>query len=96
MGFKDLFIERDETEEEVDLESNTDPNPDSDPEDTYNKQLSESRANAVKQYFVLNGIDANRIIVVGNGSSKPLYDNDTEEHRALNRRTDISFKVIEQ
>ena len=78
------------------LEGNTDPNPESDPEDTYNKQLSESRANAVKNYFIMNGIDANRIVVVGNGSSKPLYDNDTEEHRALNRRTDISFKVIEQ
>lgn len=78
------------------LEGNTDPNPDTDPEDTYNIQLSEARANAVKQYFVLNGIDANRIVVIGNGSSKPLYDNDTEEHRALNRRTDISFKVIEQ
>lgn len=78
------------------LEGNTDPNPDTDPEDTYNKQLSESRANAVKQYFVLNGIDANRIVVVGNGSSKPLCDNDTEENRARNRRTDISFKTIEQ
>jgi NitT/TauT family transport system substrate-binding protein len=78
------------------LEGNTDPNPESDPEDTYNKQLSESRANAVKNYFIMNGIDANRIVTVGNGSSKPLYDNDTEEHRALNRRTDISFKVIEQ
>ena len=78
------------------LEGNTDPNPDTDPTDEYNIQLSYSRANAVKQYFVLNGIDANRIVVVGNGSSKPLYDNDSEEHRALNRRTDISFKVIEQ
>lgn len=78
------------------LEGNTDPNPDTDPTDEYNIQLSFSRANAVKQYFILNGIDANRIVVVGNGSSKPLYDNDTEEHRALNRRTDISFKVIEQ
>lgn len=78
------------------LEGNTDPNPETDPEDTYNKQLSESRANAVKNYFIMNGIDANRIVVTGNGSSKPLYDNDTEEHRALNRRTDISFKVIEQ
>jgi flagellar motor protein MotB len=24
-----------------------------------------------------------------------MYDNDTEEHRALNRRTDVSFKIIE-
>ena len=77
------------------IEGNTDPNPTSDPEDTYNKQLSESRAETVKQYFILNGIDPTRIIAQGNGSSKPMYDNDTEEHRALNRRTDVSFKIIE-
>jgi len=77
------------------IEGNTDPNPTTDPEDTYNQQLSEQRAETVKQYFILNGIDPTRIIAQGNGSSKPMYDNDTEEHRALNRRTDVSFKIIE-
>lgn len=77
------------------IEGNTDPNPTTDPEDTYNQQLSEQRAETVKQYFILNGIDPARIIAQGNGSSKPMYDNDTEEHRALNRRTDVSFKIIE-
>ena len=43
----------------------------------------------------LFGIDPTRIIAQCNGSSKPMYDNDTEEHRALNRRTDVSFKIIE-
>ena len=80
----------------IEIAGNTDPNPDTDPEDVYNIKLSKSRADTVKQYFVMNGIDANRIVTVGNGSSNPLYDNDTEEHRALNRRTDISFKIIEQ
>lgn len=78
------------------VEGNTDPNPDTDPTDEYNIQLSKSRADTVKQYFILNGIEANRIVSIGNGSSKPMYDNDTEEHRALNRRTDVSFKVIEK
>ena len=77
------------------IEGNTDPNPTSDPEDTYNKQLSEQRAETVKQYFILNGVDPTRIVAQGNGSSKPMYENDTEEHRALNRRTDVSFKIIE-
>jgi NitT/TauT family transport system substrate-binding protein len=77
------------------IEGNTDPNPNTDPTDEYNIQLSKSRADTVKQYFILNGIDAKRIVSVGNGSSKPMYDNDTEEHRALNRRTDVSFKIIE-
>ena len=57
--------------------------------------LSQQRAETVKQYFVLNGISADRIITVGNGSSKPMVDNDTEEHKAMNRRTDVSFKCIE-
>jgi outer membrane protein OmpA-like peptidoglycan-associated protein len=59
-------------------------------------KLSEERAKTVKNYFVMNGIDANRIIVVGNGNSKPLGDNSTESGKELNRRTDISFKTIEQ
>ena len=80
----------------IEIAGNTDPNPISDPEDTANKLLSQQRAETVKQYFILNGINPNRIITVGNGSSNPMYDNDTEEHRALNRRTDVSFKIIEQ
>lgn len=80
----------------IQVEGNTDPNPNSDPEDKYNKKLSKSRADAVKKYLVMNGIDADRIVTVGNGSSKPVVKNDTEEHRTMNRRTDISFKMIEQ
>ena len=79
----------------IEIAGNTDPNPTSDPEDVANKLLSENRAETVKQYFVMNGIDANRIITVGNGSSNPIVENDTEEHRAMNRRTDVSFKCIE-
>lgn len=79
----------------IEIAGNTDPNHKSDPEDTANKMLSQQRAETVKQYFVLNGISADRIIVVGNGSSKPIIENDTEEHRAMNRRTDVSFKCIE-
>lgn len=57
--------------------------------------LSEQRAETVKQYFVINGIDANRIVVVGNGGTKPIAPNNTEENMQKNRRTDISFKIIE-
>ena len=80
----------------IEIAGNTDPNPETDPEDTYNQMLSEQRAEAVKKYFVMNGIDANRIVTVGNGSSNPVAPNDTEENKALNRRTDVSFKIIEQ
>lgn len=57
--------------------------------------LSKSRADTVKNYLVLNGISADRIITVGNGGSKPIASNDTEDGKAKNRRTDISFKCIE-
>ena len=80
----------------IEIAGNTDPNPVSDPTDEYNIKLSGQRAEAVKQYFVMNGISPDRIVTVGNGSSNPVVDNDTEEHRAMNRRTDVSFKIIEQ
>lgn len=57
--------------------------------------LSEQRAETVKKYFVLNGINADRIIVIGNGGSKPVAPNNSEANMQLNRRTDISFKCIE-
>lgn len=77
------------------LQEISDPNPESDPEDEYNQKLSLQRAEAVKNYFVMNGISNGRIVVVGNGSSDPVVDNDTDEQRAMNRRTDVSFKIIE-
>lgn len=79
----------------IEIAGNTDPNPNSDPLDEYNTKLSWQRAEAVKNYFIMNGIPADRIVTVGNGSSNPIVDNDTEEHRAMNRRTDVSFKIIE-
>lgn len=80
----------------IEIAGNTDPNPETDPEDKYNIKLSKSRADAVKKYFIMNGIDAGRIVTVGNGSSKPVAPNDTEKNKAKNRRTDVSFKVIEK
>lgn len=80
----------------IEIAGNTDPNPISDPKDEYNIMLSHQRAEAVKQYFVMNGISPDRIITVGRGSSNPIVENDTDEHRAMNRRTDVSFKIIEQ
>lgn len=41
-----------------------------------------------------NGIDANRIIVVGNGNTKMVADPNGADAE-LNRRMDIFFKTIE-
>ena len=51
--------------------------------------LSIGRAEAVKKFFIENGIDANRIITVGNGNSKMIYCANSQR----NRRVDIFFKT---
>ncbi|MEO1099420.1 MAG: OmpA family protein [Bacteroidota bacterium] len=59
----------------------------------YNKDLSQRRANAVKNYLVNKGIDARRITSIGYGEERPLASNDDErDGRELNRR--VEFKVI--
>ncbi len=57
-----------------------------------NLQLSKDRANAVKTYLVQQGIDAGRITAEGFGSANPKASNDTEEGRAMNRRTEVKIK----
>lgn len=60
------------------------------------QKLSYNRANTVAKYFIANGIEPNRIIVIGNGSEKQIGDNSTEAGKIQNRRTDVFFKTVEQ
>ncbi|MEJ2003511.1 MAG: OmpA family protein [Cyclobacteriaceae bacterium] len=58
----------------------------------YNLDLSQRRANAVKDFLVNKGIDARRINAHGYGEERPLASNDDErEGREINRR--VEFKV---
>ena len=54
-----------------------------------NTKLSKERAQSIADYLTKNGVDANRLVVVGYGSSHPLAPNDTKDHMALNRYTDF-------
>jgi outer membrane protein OmpA-like peptidoglycan-associated protein/tetratricopeptide (TPR) repeat protein len=54
-----------------------------------NQKLSEARAKSVVEYLVNKGIDAKRLTAKGYGSSKPIEDNNTEQGRARNRRTEM-------
>lgn len=55
----------------------------------YNNTLSLSRAETVFNYLVSKGIDASRLSYKGYGELVPIADNNTEEGRTLNRRTEI-------
>ncbi len=52
----------------------------------YNLALGERRANAVKDYFVLKGIDANRIRIISYGKERPEVLGAGEEAWSKNRR----------
>ncbi|MDO8141992.1 MAG: OmpA family protein, partial [Candidatus Brocadiales bacterium] len=55
----------------------------------YNIELSEKRAQAVKNYLVGKGIHESRVSIMGFGYKKPIAPNDTEKGRSLNRRAEI-------
>ena len=56
-----------------------------------NWELSTARAGAILRYFTTdtNALPSQRFTCAGYADTRPLADNDTEEHRAQNRRVDI-------
>ena len=59
---------------------------------TDNLNLSENRAKAVADYLIEQGIAADRLSYKGFGESEPIDNNDTEEGRKNNRRTEFVTK----
>ena len=59
---------------------------------SYNKIVSESRANTVKLYLIGKGVAPARITTVGHGAQKFLASNRTREGRRFNRRVEIELK----
>lgn len=57
--------------------------------DEQNTTLSLNRAEAVREYLVLSGINASRIRTRGYGAGLPIADNNSEEGRTKNRRVEI-------
>ncbi|WP_234570989.1 OmpA family protein [Rhodohalobacter sp. 614A] len=54
-----------------------------------NQELSQSRAEAVRDYLVEQGIDASRLEAIGMGEEHPVADNNTEAGREQNRRVEL-------
>ena len=57
----------------------------------HNLQLSERRAESVRNYLVAEQVDPARITSVGFGESLPVASNDTEDGRQQNRRVEIEI-----
>jgi len=66
--------------------------------DTYNRRLSQQRAEAVVKYLVAKGVARARLEAVGLGESRPIAPNenpdgsDNPQGRAKNRRTEFHIK----
>lgn len=60
----------------------------------YNQQLSQRRADSVRNYLIQNkGIATDRLQAVGYGEERPLADNKTAEGRQANRRVVAVIKA---
>jgi outer membrane protein OmpA-like peptidoglycan-associated protein len=64
--------------------------------ETYNQQLSERRAEAVRSQLAGYGVSSMRLSIVGYGESKPIASNATESGRQLNRRVAITITPRQQ
>lgn len=60
----------------------------------YNQALSERRAQTVAQYLQSQGINSQRLMIVGAGESHPIAPNDTPEGRQANRRVELTLEPI--
>ncbi|MFA7418068.1 MAG: OmpA family protein [Melioribacteraceae bacterium] len=56
---------------------------------SYNQQLSQQRAEAVRSYLISRGYPSELIQAQGIGESRPVADNSSVEGRANNRRVEI-------
>ncbi|AUI88436.1 hypothetical protein BS333_19100 [Vibrio azureus] len=55
----------------------------------YNLKLSERRAQAVADYLIATGVNADRFTVTGKGMEDPVASNSTAEGREKNRRVEV-------
>ena len=57
-----------------------------------NQQLSEKRAQAVKQHLMEKGAREGQLVIKGYGETTPLQPNTSDANRAMNRR--VEFKIL--
>lgn len=86
---KVIRMMRDNPEMRIELSAHTDDQG----SDAYNDNLSSRRGTAVKRYLTEQGIASERVNAIGYGKRKPLVANDSDEHRAMNRR--VEFIILD-
>ncbi|NOU21858.1 MAG: OmpA family protein [Methyloglobulus sp.] len=69
----------------IEVEGHTDSNGSA----RYNKILSLARAESVKDYLIRHGISPAKVSIMGYGETRPIDENGTEAHRAINRRATL-------
>lgn len=60
----------------------------------YNMNLSQARADSVKQYLVAQNVQAIRVETQGYGPNYPVVPNTSDANRAMNRRVEIHIEPI--
>lgn len=65
---------------------------DSDASAAYNQHLAAQRCQAVLDLLLQQGVDKHRVTSVSKGESMPAFENDTEQHKAANRRVEFIFR----
>ena len=73
----------------ITIEGHTDNRPINSTLYTTNWELSTARATSVLRYLVTKGMPGNRLAAAGYADQKPIAANDTEAHRAENRRVEV-------
>ncbi len=66
---------------------------DSDGPAEYNHQLSQTRAQAVTEILIANGVNGAAIQIRGYGETQPIAPNTTPEGKAMNRRVELSITI---
>lgn len=61
-----------------------------------NRALSEQRASAVAKHLIFEGVEPQRLVVVGRGSDRPIADNATETGREANRRVVLRIDALQR
>jgi outer membrane protein OmpA-like peptidoglycan-associated protein len=63
---------------------------DSDAEDNYNRDLSQRRAERVREYLIGKGASAGNLTARGYGEERPIASNQNAAGKALNRRVELN------